>query len=146
MFLNVLYGAIGSVLGAFIIWLLIKGWNIASFTRSFLREFPDRIHQEIDEAKKVKSRAAAFEYAEHLISEARFMSLISFLVAILGEQMRVQTESVLSNIVPIIFKGIFTSSVGISVLSGWFFATLAINLSTRVRQERAFDVEDKKRN
>jgi len=143
---NILLGTIGSLLAIALIWVLRKIWRMISAVRSFLSEFPATTTKPIEAAKKQKSLAAAFAYAEHIMHEGRFMSLVSLIISILLALLSHDFGTDQTHVFPKLMRVVFAWGSVLMFLLFLFFALIAGKLSSRLRDLRASEVDIKTRN
>jgi hypothetical protein len=134
-------GLLNTLAAAAVIWLCGAAIRLYKSTARFMREYPERATQSIESSTKVKSRAAAYAYADHLFGDAKFLALLAFLLGIFlaaASSSQVDTEAALF-LVPI--RVILTIGSCIFGLFGTFFGYLAMNLSAKLEAYKRSDLD-----
>ena len=104
-------------------------------------ESPTETVGKISQAKKVKTRAAAFANAEHELSTAQYLSTTSFLVGISVFVIAIYAEFVTDHLIDRIFIFVYLA-LGLSLqLFGFTFAHFSVRLGNLITEERIKDID-----
>ena len=78
---TLLLGAAGSILAVLIIWMARRCYTLFCSAFRFMRSTPTTVSEAIETAQKQKSRASAYAYADQLLRDIRYTSLVNLMYA-----------------------------------------------------------------